>query len=72
MDQLDVLRRVVAAFEARQGRPPASWAELAQAGYVRGAVVDPAGSPYHLDAGMVSLDPRSPLEPLPKESGPRH
>ena len=71
MDQLDELRRVVTAFEARQGRVPASWAELAQAGYVRGAIVDPAGSPYHLDDGMVSLDPASPLQPLPKESGPR-
>ena len=32
MDQLDTLTRVVATFEARQGRVPASWAELTRAG----------------------------------------
>jgi hypothetical protein len=67
MDQLDTLRRVVSAFETRQGRAPATWSELAQAGYIRGALIDPAGAPYRLEAGAVSLDPKSPLMPLPKE-----
>jgi tetratricopeptide (TPR) repeat protein len=68
MDQLDALRGVVSAFQLRQGRVPASWAELAQAGYIRGAIVDPTGAPYRLDAGAVSLDLQSPLLPLPKET----
>jgi len=71
MDQLDTLTQVVSAFTARQGRPPASWNDLAQAGYVRGAIVDPAGKPYVLSGGRVSLDPSSPLSPLPKDPGAR-
>ena len=49
MDQMDTLRRVVATFQARQGRPPADWAELARAGYIRGTVADPTGVPYRLE-----------------------
>jgi len=71
MDQIDLLTKVVAAFAARQGRPPASWAELARAGFVRGAVVDPSGAPYRLEGSTVSLDPASKLLPLPKEGGAR-
>jgi len=66
MDELDGLTRTVAAFAARQGRTPASWTELAQAGYVRGVPADPTGIPYRLDQGVVSLDPTSRLLPLPK------
>jgi hypothetical protein len=69
MDQLDTLTRVVATFEARQGRVPASWAELTRAGYVRGTIADPTGAPYRLEGRVVSLDPASPLLPLPKEQG---
>jgi len=71
MEQLDLLTRVVAAFEARQGRPPANWEELTRAGYLRGTVADPTGAPYRLKGGDVSLDPRSTLLPLPKEQGSR-
>ena len=39
MDQIDLLTKVVTAFTARFGRAPASWAELARTGFVRGAVV---------------------------------
>jgi hypothetical protein len=66
MDQLETLTRVVAAFTASQGRPPAGWAELTRGGYVRGTIADPTGAPYHLDGGVVSLDPKSTLLPLPK------
>jgi hypothetical protein len=69
MDQRDALEQAVAAFASRQGRPPAGWAELARAGYVRGIVVDPSGAPYRLEGGVVSLDPTSPLLPLPKDAG---
>jgi hypothetical protein len=69
MDQLDQLRTVVAAFAARQARPPTGWEELQRAGYLRGNIVDPLGSPYHLNGTSVSLDPTSKLLPLPKEGG---
>jgi hypothetical protein len=71
MDQLDQLQQVVAGFHARQGRPPADWEELLRAGYLRGNIVDPLGSPYHLNGTTVSLDPKSRLLPLPKEGGSR-
>jgi hypothetical protein len=69
MDQLDQLQQVVTAFTARQGRPPTGWEELRRAGYLRGNVLDPLGTPYHLSGSDVSLDPKSRLLPLPKEGG---
>ena len=71
MDQLELLQKVVTAFSQRQGRPPAGWEELARAGYVRGALVDPTGAPYRLAGSTVSLDPKSKLLPLPKEGRTR-
>ena len=71
MDQIDLLTKVVTAFSARYGRAPASWAELARTGFVRGAVVDPTGAPYRLEGSTVALDPASKLLPLPKEGGAR-
>jgi len=69
MDQVDTLNRVVATFAARQGRPPATWDEVIGAGYIRGTVADPTGAPYRPEGGRVSLDPKSPLLPLPKTAG---
>ena len=67
MDQIELLQKVVASFREKNGRAPADWAELAQAGYVRGAIVDPNGDPYRLDGATVTLDPKSRLLPLPWE-----
>ena len=67
MDQIDRLRAAVAAFQQRAGAAPGGWADLQRAGYLRGTPVDPAGAPYRLDSGVVTLDPRSPLYPLPTE-----
>jgi len=44
---------------------------LVRAGYIRGTVADPAGVPYRLERGVVSLDPDSRLLPLPKEAEAR-
>jgi len=71
MDQVDLLQRVVTGFTQKQGHAPDGWAELARAGYVRGAVVDPTGVPYRLEGSTVSLDPKSKLLPLPKEGAAR-
>lgn len=65
MDQLELLQKVVAAFTAQSGRAPSGWDELARGGFVRGAIVDPDGTPYRLEGSTVSLDPASRLLPLP-------
>ena len=67
MDQIELLQKVVDAFTRKHGRAPASFAELARAGFERGNVADPDGLPYRLDGFMVSLDPSSKLLPLPWE-----
>jgi hypothetical protein len=67
MDQIELLQKVVDTFVAKNGRAPRDWSEMARAGYVRGAVVDPNGAPYRLDGWMVTLEPKSRLLPLPWE-----
>ena len=67
MDQIELLQKVVEAFTAKQGRAPASFAELARAGHVRGTIADPTGKPYRLEGSTVALDPESKLLPLPWE-----
>jgi len=69
MDQIDELQRVVRAFAARAGRPASGWDDLRRAGYLRGDPVDPTGSPYRLEAGVVGLDRQSRLSPLPVAAG---
>jgi hypothetical protein len=71
MDQLDRLRAAAAAFRETQRRPADGWADLRAAGYLRGTPVDPAGTPYRLAGGVVSLDPDSRLHPLPTEPAAR-
>ncbi|MBI2828151.1 MAG: hypothetical protein HYX77_02615 [Acidobacteria bacterium] len=67
MDEIDRLRRVLALFQRSVGRPASGWEDLRRAGYLRGTPVDPTGAPYRLQSGIVSLDPASPLNPLPTE-----
>ena len=67
MEELDRLGAAVAAFRDRHGADPATWDQLRQAGYLRSEPTDPAGLPYRLQAGVVGLDPSSPLNPLPTE-----
>ena len=67
MDQLDGLRQVVAAFERRVGRLPSGWEDLQRAGSLPGIPVDPTGTPYRLESGIVSLGRDSRLFPLPTE-----
>lgn len=67
LDAIDALNLAVWRHEARTGRFPRSWQELAAAGVVAGIPVDPAGVPYVLDPVNedVRLAPQSPLWPLP-------
>ena len=67
MDEMERLRAAVEAYRQARGSPPGDWADLRAAGYLRGTPVDPSGSPYRFESGVVSLDPASPLDPLPTE-----
>lgn len=73
LDQRDGLRKVFAAFQARHGKCPESWRELAQIFRAlgipldqSGAPVDPSGAAYLLKAGAceVELDPKTTKVPL--------
>ena len=72
LDQIEALSRVVSAYRERAGRTPASWLDLVNAGMLRGIPVDPERTPYALDpsTGAVTLDPKSPLNPLPAPEQP--
>lgn len=67
LDAIDQLTAVVAAYRARTGELPPSWAALVRAGLLRGLPLDPTGSPYALDpaTGAVRLAADSRLNPLP-------
>ena len=67
MDQIAALQGLVHAYRDRAGALPSSWIDVVRAGYLRGIPVDPERRPYVLDpvSGIVTLDPMSPLNPLP-------
>lgn len=67
MDQLDRIREVLDVYHQRLGSPAADWDDLRRAGYLIGTPADPTGAPYRLQAGVVGLDPKSRLHPLPIE-----
>jgi hypothetical protein len=69
LDQLERLNAVAARFVEREGRFPATWAELVRAEPLRGIPTDPTGTPFELDpaSGRVVLSPKSPLWPPPQE-----
>lgn len=63
MDTIDELQRGVDRLSAARGRSVADWSEISN----QPAPADPAGIPYQLDRGRVSLAASSPLFPLPEE-----
>jgi tetratricopeptide (TPR) repeat protein len=69
LDQIDQLQAIVAAFTRETGRRPWSWADLVQAGLLRGIPLDPTGIGYVLDpqTGAVTVARESKLYPLPTE-----
>ncbi len=72
LDTIDGVSGVIAAYKARTGAPPRTWADLIRAGLLRGIPPDPDGRPLQLNpfSGIVSLDPQSPLNPLPTDEEP--
>jgi hypothetical protein len=67
MDQIDALQKAADTYAARSGRKAQDWDELRSARYVFGAPRDPSGAPYLIVNGVVTLDRRSRLSPLPVE-----
>lgn len=69
MDQIDALQQAVSVYRQRTGALPRSWDDMRRVGVVRGVPRDPRGFPYQLDpeAGTVTLDKTSSLNPLPTE-----
>lgn len=67
LDHIDALEDLIEQYRQRFGVTPSAWIELIAAGYLRSTPVDPSGRRYELNRwwGTVSLDPRSPLNPLP-------
>jgi hypothetical protein len=67
LDEIDALERVVADYRRRAGQTPAGWPALVRAGMLPGVPLDPAGTPYELADGHVTLSRTSKLSPLPTE-----
>ena len=69
LDQIEAINQIVARHEQRTGVRPRSWIDLMRARELPGIPVAPDGLPYVLDpnTGRASLDPASPLLPLPVE-----
>ena len=67
LDLIDRLQDITRQYEVRTGQPPATWADLIRAGYLRGVPRDPDGYVFQLNPywGLVTVDPQSPLHPLP-------
>jgi hypothetical protein len=72
IDFIGGVQKVVDAHTAAQGRPPAGWEMLIRGGILRGVPTDAAGRPLRLDpnSGHVTIDPASPLAPLPTDKAP--
>ncbi|HEX7289059.1 MAG TPA: hypothetical protein VF532_22940 [Candidatus Angelobacter sp.] len=57
--QMMELERIIEAYQRQTGRVPSNWTELVQAGMLRGAPLDPTGTPYKLNYGAVQVaDPK--------------
>lgn len=77
IDQIAELQHRVTEYERRFGDPPPKWEDMLQTGYLHGVPVDqegrpvdPEGFPYLLNEwwGGVTINPDSPLWPLPTEN----
>ncbi len=68
LDQIDQLEAIVRRFPPSPGQQY-SWQSLVKQRIIPGIPVDPAGSPYVLDAvsGRVTVAPNSGLQPMPTE-----
>lgn len=69
LDRIDAVSQVVAVYRQRNGRLPETWTDLIRHGYLPGIPLDPDERPMVLDPywGTITLDPGSPLNPLPTD-----
>jgi len=69
LDEMDLLRKVIGAFEQRAGRYPSGWQELLDTGLMKKIPVDPTGTAYVLNPAThaVELGSESLLGGLPTE-----
>ena len=69
IDQIADLEHLIALYEQRFGDPPPTWQHMIDARYLRELPRDPAGHEYLLNPwwGDVSVNPESPIWPLPTE-----
>lgn len=67
LDAIDQLQSIVEQYEAREHTYPSGWGDLIRVGRLSGTPADAAHVPFVYDAvsHRVSLNPRSPLAPLP-------
>jgi hypothetical protein len=70
LGQIDRLEGLIAECARRTGRRPGTWSDLVREGLLTGTPLDPAGTPYLLDAGSgsVTVSNQSILWPLPIEA----
>jgi hypothetical protein len=68
LDDIDALQRALDAIRNATGVVATDWTLLIRARRLSGIPLDPAGTPYEIDAaGRVQLSSRSMLFPLPTE-----
>ena len=69
LDQIDQLREIIDRYRAQQGHWPDTWAQVVQAGLLRGTPLDPTQTPYRLEreTDEITVDGESRLFPLPTE-----
>jgi tetratricopeptide (TPR) repeat protein len=72
LDAIDRLAAVIGAYKQRTGNLPRTWMDLIRARYIGGIPLDPDGRPMQLNpySGAVTLEPGSPLSPLPTDEDP--
>ena len=73
LDQIAALERRVQQYRQQTGARPQSWFDLIRARYLSGIPIDSEQYPFQLnpESGAVTLDPKSPLNPLPTAEKPR-
>jgi hypothetical protein len=74
MDGIDIVQGFVKRYRDSLGALPTSWDEMIRARIIRDIPRDPTGVPFRLDpsTGAVTLEPESPLNPLPTATEQPH
>jgi hypothetical protein len=73
LDQIDALAQLVERYRQQTGSLPESWQDLIRARHLPGVPIDSERRPFVLNptSGAITLDPQSPLNPLPSKDRAR-